>query len=399
MRLFLSATALLPVFAIAEAQQPSAAEVRESFLNTATSNRSSGIPNGTDITAELQAALDTQHRSGQAIRLPAGDYFISKTIRSPFRYGWQLHGAGTTRPPETHIKHRGRGTVLIWDGPEGEPMFELTGSEGEFGHLTLLGSNPYKQDAPRASAGVVVTMPNYRAIGVGKIRFAPLWVESCQYAVQCGESEGMLGCDNLYFHWLEVRKCEAAYRGMNLMGMDIVINHLRNYGCDVGVLMSGGGHLHVRSSLTTHPNSTMLHILDSQGVAKNNGRYRFSQTKIDAQASPTFQFVKSENRGQVRIWVDGGIHGNGDKFKGTFAELRGRNSLRVDAFDSSFGTIKGRKVREWSPSVLLNGCRIWTGKPENIFAGDLKARVRDCDDWKGDFHEDLDWPIAKTAQD
>jgi hypothetical protein len=63
---------------------------------------------------------------GSHIELPPGQYRITRTIDC-IQWGGSLNGAGTGNSP-TYTAEPGAGTVIIWDGPAGEPMFRIRDS-------------------------------------------------------------------------------------------------------------------------------------------------------------------------------------------------------------------------------------------------------------------------------
>lgn len=333
------------------------------------------IAPGGDITEALQWSLDRVHEIKRRLEIPAGRWKLSGTIETPFRSGLQLHGAGRISP-YTNTTMTGAGTVLEWHGERGGTMLEYTGVDSYLGDFTLDGRGV-------AEIGLLINKPR-RGLGVGKLNVDPLIVYRLRYGVQMGKERLTDNCDNVRFRWLEGEKCEAVYYGVNLQGMDNIIEHLRNYGGNTyGVLMDGGGQLWVQSSLTTHA-STLLEIRDGAGFGPNNAFFRFSHTKVDNQAANGFTLVDSASPSEIRMLFDGGIHAN-TKFAGKFANLTGSNSLHITDFSSTFYEISGKRHNAWgSPTVLLESCRIWgwndgSERPvSDLFTGELSARVRNC---------------------
>lgn len=369
---------------------------------------------GSDITKPLQWALDHQHEHGRPIVIPAGEWHISETIRTPYRSGCQLLGVGAGLPPKAQGHLVGSRTVLIWAGEPGGTMIRVTGAYQEIGNFTLLGQEPLKANAPRASIGLLVDYDKQSdanptgdiGLGVGKHQFRRLRGEQLDHVVQVGTTEWTPNCDNLSFDWIEGRACESVYHAVNAMGMDIEIGRLRvYYGAKYGVLADGGGQLHVRGGLVTH-GSTLLKVrrvdlisTDKDGkrrnggpaVGKNNGFFSFANMKLDAQAEDGVMLVDSECPGQVRVLISGGIQASADRYQGQIAQLAPGNFLHLSDFTpgipagSITGTADGRSV----PAALLTACRVYHD-PSKCFGGAVRGRVRDCTDYDGRWIPDFD---------
>lgn len=66
--------------------------------------------------------------TGARILVPPGDYVFRSTVRI-HRFAGIIHGSGLGMGPKEQGKLRtGLGTVIRWDGPPGDPMFEITDS-------------------------------------------------------------------------------------------------------------------------------------------------------------------------------------------------------------------------------------------------------------------------------
>lgn len=343
-----------------------------------------------DITEAVQWAVDHQHEFQQKIVIPGGRWEISKTIEMPYRIGSALLGVGVTHPPIINAKSQGLGTVLCWRGEPGGTMIRYTGTAGEIGDMTLLGvSLDQKRDGPRAGVGLLVdNPPEKQGIGTGFAIIRPLWVESCDYAVQLAANRRTSNCDNVIFEKLRAHWCKAAYRSCGEQVLDITIQHLLFYHCDYGCLIENGGGLHVQRSMVGPNVKAMLRLPGVEpgskpsweGTGKYNGHLRFSNTKVDARVGTEWCYVDSDNPQQIQITFDGEMYGE-DKAKGVQARICGQNILLFDHHANTFDRIIGTKTKNWDgadliPAVTIRDCRVWGGGP--VFEGDLRVRMSGC---------------------
>lgn len=360
----------------------------ESSLNVCKDTPLGTIKRGGDITQALQWACDHVHEHRQAVFIPAGEWVLSDTVTTPYRSGFTLLGAGITHP-RTNAVLAGTGTILKWAGEEGGIMLRDISTHARIGNFAMDGQR-------KAGVGLLVDYPeDKKGLGTGKSIIEPLQCFRLKYGVQVGVDNGTRNCDNLTFEWLECENCEAAYHGANVMGMDIIINRLSNYQNKFGVLMDGGGQMWVQSSLTTNA-STLLKINDTSGFGPNNAYFRFSQTKVDAQARDGFTLVDCDSAAEIRMLFDGGIQSN-TRFEGTFAKLTGSNFLHITDFSSTFNKIEVTRQSGWgTPVVLIEACRIW-GKRDlaELFAGAVNVRVVHCTRTNGTW---LDWDSQQQVE-
>ncbi|MCO6043200.1 hypothetical protein NG895_04720 [Aeoliella sp. ICT_H6.2] len=339
---------------------------------------------GGDITEALQWACDHAHEFQQPIVIPAGEFLISDTITTPYRAGFTLLGSGASHGIE-HPRLRGVYTHLRWAGDEGGVMIRHQAGFARVGNFLLDGRG-------KAAIGLLVSGAA-KGLGTSKTIFEPIVGEGFDHLVQIGKTQNTPNCDNMQFRWLEGKECKSSVLHMvNKMGMDIVVNHLRNYNPgseQVGLLVDGGGQLWVQSSLTTSP-GTLVKFNKDAGVGSHNGFYRFSQTKVDAQARDGFTLVDSDCPNQIRLLFDGGINSS----DGMRIKLLGSNFLHLTDFSSHYTSITGKTHRGWgTPAVLVEACRCWDNPAEKI-TGNVNLRMRDCTDWRSQWLDDFDSQAA-----
>lgn len=324
-----------------------------------------GLTNGANITAALQLALNNAHVHKKPIIIRAGEWVISSTVTTPFKSGLTLLGAGAGNDvgsPQSGSQFWGARTLLQYTGASGTAMLEVRGSDAIIGNFAIQGAGV------GTTKGIVVTKPE-NGIGTGTILFKPLSITDMLTAVQCGTTLNMANCDNLRFEWLRVGDCTRGYHGINTMGMDIIFHQL-NTGGNIGIEIDGGGDIWVQNSVVAG-SCTLLQINDGDGVGKNNGRFRLSNTKVDAQAGNGFKLVKCSEPSPVAIFADGGMHSQPDVFAGTFAELTGANFLTLENWTSNFYHVTGTAdVTYGRPAVLIRSCRHY-GSTANIPYGAL----------------------------
>lgn len=367
-----------PIWASAAAAQGVAnlpAPAVDLHMDVATDTPLGQVRSGGDLSAALQWALDNLQFHKRAILIPAGEWQISKTIRTPFKSGLTLVGAGFGGT-DADLRLIGSRTLLKWTGTPGGTMIEFCGSDATIGNFTLMGTG--------AEKGIVVLNPA-PGLGIGSVRFAPIQAYRLDTVVQCGATLNDANCDNLHFEWLGANKCKCVYRGVNAQGMDIVIERLSTMSTPIGIEMLGGGSLWVQYSTVIHA-ATLLKIPNGDGVGKYNGWFRLSNTKVDSQARDGFCLVDSEEPYPIRILADGGLYSN-DQAQGTFARISGRNHLEIRDWTATFRTIEGVEVDGHRPTVVLRGSRLW--KPvDEVFTGAINARVRDGVTTQGSW---IDW--------
>lgn len=338
------------------------------YLNIVKDTPSGLIAQGGDVAGALQWAVNNVHIHKKTIYIPAGQWLLSETITAPMRSGITLIGAGFNNGT-TDNRFNGAGTILKWSGPANSPMMVFQGTHHIIGDFALVG------DSGRSNTGILIKKIN-SGLGTGTIRFKPICGINLNTVIQCSSGLMESNCDNLHFEWLQVDKCNRAYLGLNQQGMDIVFERLNINWTPIALDMSGGGSLWVQYS-TTAGNCTFLKINAGDGVGKNNGWFRLSNTKVDSQSGNNFTLVDSNESYPIRILADGGIYSN-DKLDGVFARLTGGNHLTVTDWTSTFKSIIGVKDNTYGrPSVIIRDSRVW-GNSSNIFSGDIKGKIYDC---------------------
>lgn len=328
-----------------------------------------GLTNGADITSALQTAVNTVNVHKKPIWIRAGKWKISSTITCPSRSGLTVIGAGFNHGLETST-YIGSGTILEWNGTAGDEMFILQGLCHTIGDFAIVGN----------CIGILVKKG--AGLGTGTMRFKPIFGLNCDTIVQCGSVGTDNNCDNLHFEWLIANNCSRVYKGVNQQGLDIVFERLNINWTDVGIEMDAGGSLWVQYSITVGPcillkiNHTTVN--GSQGVGKNNGYFRLSNTKIDAQQSDDFTLVQSTEPYPIDILADGGLQAQPDTYDGTFISLVGGNNLTLRNWRGGFKTMTGSVDATYgTPTILVEGCRLWQSTA-NMFSGNLNWRVRNC---------------------
>ncbi|WP_442483604.1 hypothetical protein [Aeoliella sp. SH292] len=354
----------------------------DKLIDITTSTPEGRLRPGADVTAALQWAIDNVHLSKQPLLLPAGEWRISKTIRTNFKSGLTLVGSGVGLPIDDDkpgaARFVGARTLIRWAGKPGGTMFEVTGSDVTIGDFVLQGDRSGK------SKGIVI-LKSENGIGVGNILFRSLSAFDLETAVQCGTTREMHNCDNLRFEWFRVERCKRGYHGVNTMGMNIHFDQLNAGAMPAVIEMDGGGKLTVAKSVIVGP-CTLLKVNGGGGVGKNNGYFRLSNTELDAQAGSGFTLIDCAEPEPIEFYCDGGIQAQMDTYQGTFARLSGGNHLTLCGWDSSFRNITGtRDVTYGRPTVMIRDSRIW-GKVDSIWQGAINARWRDCVSvpWKSD---------------
>ncbi|WP_425395874.1 hypothetical protein [Aeoliella sp.] len=359
-------------------------------LNVCTATPHGTIQPGGDITAALQWACSHAEEHQQPVAIPAGKWLISETITLPARSGFTLLGSGWGSP-DANRSHSGVRTVLKWTGEEGGTMIRHISRDVQIGNFTLDGNG-------KAAIGLLFDKEG-RGIGTGKTIIEPLYCTRMKHGVQIGANEGTGNADTLQFRWLEGQEVsESVLHMVNKMGMSITVEFLQNVSNgktnQVGVLVDGGGMLWVQSSLTTH-RGTLLKINKDAATGKNNGFFRFSNTKADAQAKDGFTLVDSVCLSQIRLLFDGGINSS-DAMR---IKLAGSNFLHLSDFSSRFTSITGKSHRAWgTPAVLLDACRCWND-PKQALQGDVNLRMRDCTNWQSKWLENFDSQTAAESKD
>lgn len=329
------------------------------------------IAPGGDITKALQWACSQVHEHQRQLFIPAGKYSLSETISLPPRTGFTLLGSGWGNPDADH-RFAGVRTVLQWNGDEGGAMIRYTGKDCRIGNFAMDGNG-------KAAIGLLIDKGE--GIGTGKAIIEPLVCTRLKHGVQVGTNHGTAGCDCLQLEWLEGSEVEeSVLRMVNAMGMSITVEFLQNISNgrtgQVGVLVDGGGMLWVQSSLTTHK-GTLCKVSKDAESGKNNGFFRFSNTKADAQAKDGFVLLDCEKLGQCRFMFDGGINSS----QACRIKVAGADFVHLIGFSSKFTEIEGTSHPRWgTPTVLLDACRCWND-PTKVLRGDVDLRMRDCTDW------------------
>jgi len=75
---------------------------------------------GSDITIQLQAAINEAAMTGSTVHIPAGKYFISKTVVAP-----------------DGVSINGMGSVLKWAGDNYSPLLEFGGGGSVVSNMSM----------------------------------------------------------------------------------------------------------------------------------------------------------------------------------------------------------------------------------------------------------------------
>lgn len=195
---------------------------------------------------DLQAALDALPPSGGAIHLPAGTYHIARPLTKALHEGQHFFLYGD-----------GRGSVLVNDNRDGQPLLHITGVVGSWWpdlkitlrDLTFVGNYD-------SGDGVVIDYPNDALVdacffsdhGGTALRLGPqgtnvtvrdCWMRDCRSALRADNIH------HLTFHGNQTRsqedgqqQAEHIFIGWECREVRIVANHLA-YGHAQGIILDG----------------------------------------------------------------------------------------------------------------------------------------------------------------
>ena len=181
----------------------------------------------TDDTDAFQTALDALSHSASpgVLKIPQGNYLISRTLVIEAAYGLTIQGvgAGGYRIPSLAPQPKMHMTNLIWTGKDGGVLFEIRWSAAmDISNLRFIGRDwrKQKQEAPRA--GILMHFMTRKGAGNTIHHLNNLSFIDTAVGMQMGTGkDGFPNTDSdVYAELLTFRSCDTGFKSTHLQALN-----------------------------------------------------------------------------------------------------------------------------------------------------------------------------------
>lgn len=219
--------------------------------------------------------------------LEPATYVVRNTIELGNTAGMRISGAGgmgvwESKNGTTRDVFGTNATYLVWDGPDGSPMFRTSGRSALIERMTCI-------DMRGKSTGVQVY--HERGLGTGKHTFRTMAFSDFENGIIHGEELNDKNCDLPYFDDVTMHRCANGLVFKNHQSVGAFGNRVRFTMCGTAFDYQAGGSALFHSVLAAHCDTFLK--LDKQGV--NNCDFEFRGVQIDGRMNEGWKLVHDEN--------------------------------------------------------------------------------------------------------